>query len=95
MALELAELLERHWADYAREHRQQLDAARYRAVRCVLACRTPAMGAKVVAKAWTDPAFKKHLLADTRAALAGLGIDIGSLADYRTVENTAIASARP
>jgi len=51
--------------------------------------RTPAMGAKVVAKAWTDPTFKKHLLADTRGALAGLGIDIGSLADFRTVENTA------
>jgi len=51
--------------------------------------RTPALGAKVVAKAWTDPAFKKRLLNDTRSALAELGIDIGSLADYRTVENTA------
>ena len=51
--------------------------------------RTPALGAKVVAKAWTDPAFKKQLLDDTRSALAGIGIDIGSLADFRTVENTA------
>lgn len=47
MAIELAELLARHWADYARGHRQHLDAARYRAVRCVLACRTPAMGGRV------------------------------------------------
>src|ERR1700730_6827954 len=41
--------------------------------------RSPALGAKVVARAWVDPAFKKRLLADTRAALAELGIDIGTL----------------
>ena len=51
--------------------------------------RSPALGAKVVARAWADPAFKKRLLADTRAALAELGIDIGTLAEFRTVENTA------
>jgi nitrile hydratase len=50
--------------------------------------RSPALGAKVVARAWTDPAFKKRLLADTRAALAQLGIDIGTLAEFHTVENT-------
>lgn len=47
MALELAELLARHWADYARAHRAHLSAAHYRAVRCVLACRTPAMGGRL------------------------------------------------
>jgi nitrile hydratase len=51
--------------------------------------RTPALGAKVVAHAWTDPVFKAQLLADTRAALSEMDIDIGTLADYRTVENTA------
>ena len=51
--------------------------------------RSPALGAKVVARAWTDPAFKRRLLKDTRAALAELGIDIGTLAEFRTVENTA------
>src|SRR5215813_7506193 len=50
--------------------------------------RSPALGAKVVARAWTDPAFRKRLLADTRAALAELGIDIGTLAEFRTVANT-------
>ncbi len=50
--------------------------------------RTPALGAKVVARAWTDAAFKRRLLKDTRAALAELGIDIGTLAEFRTVENT-------
>lgn len=50
--------------------------------------RSPALGAKVVARAWSDSAFKKRLLADTRAALAEMGIDIGTLAEFRTVENT-------
>jgi nitrile hydratase alpha subunit len=50
--------------------------------------RSPALGAKVVARAWVDPAFKKRLLKDTSAALAELGIDIGTLAEFRTVENT-------
>jgi nitrile hydratase len=50
--------------------------------------RSPALGARVVARAWTDRAFKKRLLADTRAALAELEIDIGSLAEFRVVENT-------
>lgn len=50
--------------------------------------RSPALGAKVVARAWVDPAYKTRLLDDTRAALAELGIDIGTLADFRTVENT-------
>ncbi len=50
--------------------------------------RSPALGATVIAKAWTDPQFKTRLLNDTRAALADLGIDIGHLADYYTAENT-------
>ncbi len=51
--------------------------------------RSPALGAKVIAKAWTDPAFKKRLLKDTGAALMEIDIDIGTLAEFRTVENTA------
>ena len=53
----------------------------------VMDSRSPALGAKVVARAWTDPAFKRRLLSDTRAALADIGIDIGTLAEFRTVEN--------
>ena len=37
---------------------------------------SPAMGAKVVAKAWTDPAYKDRLLADGTAATRELGIEI-------------------
>jgi nitrile hydratase len=34
----------------------------------------PLNGARVVAKAWTDPAFKERLLANGRAAVAELGL---------------------
>jgi nitrile hydratase len=54
----------------------------------VMDSRTPALGAKVVARAWTDRGFKKRLLTDARAALAETGIDIGTLAEFRVVENT-------
>lgn len=50
--------------------------------------RSPALGAKVVARAWTDPAFKKLLLKDTRAALKQMDVDIGHVAEFATVENT-------
>lgn len=50
--------------------------------------RTPALGATVVANAWSDPAFKAKLMADTRGALLDMGIDIGTLAEFRTIENT-------
>jgi hypothetical protein len=40
----------------------------------VLDSRTPALGAKVVARAWVDPSFRARLLADGRAACEELGI---------------------
>src|ERR1700704_2021497 len=42
----------------------------------VLDSRTPALGAKVVARAWVDPAFRARLLADGRKACEELGITI-------------------
>ena len=36
----------------------------------------PRNGARVVAKAWVDPAFRKRLLADGRAAVAELGLSM-------------------
>ena len=50
--------------------------------------RTPADGAKVVAKAWVDPAFKARLLADPRSALAELGYTLTHDAELAVVENT-------
>lgn len=47
----------------------------------------PHHGARVVAKAWTDDAFKQRLLDDANAALAELGIG-GIEGNVRVVENT-------
>jgi nitrile hydratase subunit alpha len=49
--------------------------------------RTPALGARVVARAWVDPEFKKRLLADGSAACRELGLEIGALR-LVVVENT-------
>jgi len=49
--------------------------------------RTPALGATVVARAWVDPQFRARLIADTRAALAEMDIDIGTIAEFRTIAN--------
>jgi nitrile hydratase len=38
---------------------------------------TPLNGAKIVARAWTDPGFAERLLADTPAAIAELDLPIG------------------
>ena len=48
---------------------------------------TPAQGARVVARAWVDPAFRERLLADANKAAAELGIDAGGI-PVRAVENT-------
>ena len=46
----------------------------------------PHHGARVVAKAWTDPAFKERLLTDGTLAVAELGIT-GPEGNVRVVEN--------
>ena len=45
------------------------------------------LGAKIVARAWTDPAFKTRLLANGKSAAAELGIKVGE-AQLIVVENT-------
>lgn len=49
---------------------------------------SPADGARVVARAWLDPAYKERLLEDANAAAAEVGIDAGVI-PIRVVENTA------
>ena len=48
---------------------------------------TPAIGAAIVARAWTDPAFKKRLLENGTAAIKDFGHDMGALR-LVVVENT-------
>ena len=49
----------------------------------------PRNGARVVAKAWVDPAYKKRLLTDATAAIAELGYTGGQGEDMVVLENTA------
>ena len=48
----------------------------------------PRNGAKVVAKAWTDPAYRKRLLENSTAAIAELGYSGVQGEDMVVVENT-------
>jgi nitrile hydratase len=48
----------------------------------------PRNGAKVIAKAWTDPAYKARLLKDATAAIAELGFKGRQGEHMVTVENT-------
>lgn len=50
--------------------------------------KSPADGARVVARAWVDPAFEARLLADGNAAVRELGLD-GSGAKIVALKNTA------
>jgi nitrile hydratase subunit alpha len=50
--------------------------------------RSPAIGARVVAKAWTDAGFKDNLLEDGTRACTDLGIEVAAL-KLVVVENTA------
>ena len=62
--------------------------AEIRRVVDITAARSPAYGAKLVARAWVDPDFKARLLADPKAAAAELGIDAATAAKLVVVENT-------
>ena|SRR5579859_3575650 len=50
--------------------------------------RTPANGARLVARAWVDPAFKQRLLTEPKAACLEMGIDASSLTEFVVLENT-------
>jgi nitrile hydratase len=53
----------------------------------VIDSQTPALGARVVARAWVDAEYKKRLLADGPSAVRDLGIDMGTT-KLVVVENT-------
>ena len=78
-ALAIHELLVEKGIIAADEVRERTDAYR---------SRSPSDGAKVVAKAWTDPAFRKRLLDDARAAVYELGYTLTHDAELAVVENT-------
>ena len=63
----------------ANEIRQQIE---------VLDSRTPALGAKIVARAWINPIFKARLLANGRAACEEFGISFYDDTQLIVLENT-------
>jgi nitrile hydratase subunit alpha len=64
-------------ADEIRQQEEALDAV------------SPALGARVVARAWVDVAFKARLLADAKTAVAELGIETDHMTTLVAIENTA------
>lgn len=54
----------------------------------VLDSRTPALGARIIARAWTDPAFRARLLADGRGACEEFGITFYDDTGLVVLENT-------
>jgi len=78
MTFALMELLQEKQIITGEEIRKQLE---------MIDSRSPATGAKIVAKAWTDPEFKAKLLKNVNEAVAEIGIDAGHI-EIRAVENT-------
>ena len=64
-----------------------LTAAQIHAQINAMDSRSPANGARVVARAWVDPTFKAALLADASAASRSMGFDIGPM-HLIALENT-------
>lgn len=79
MEIAVRELLVEKGLIGAHEIRRQIE---------VLDSRSPALGARVVARAWTDPAFRARLLADGRAACEELGITFYDDTQLIVLENT-------
>ena len=55
----------------------------------------PMVGARVVARAWVDPAYKQRLLSDSASALAEMGIHMTNLVvveNTRTVHNAIVCT---
>jgi len=53
----------------------------------VIDAKTPATGARIIARAWLDPDFKARMLEDVNAAAAEMNIDPGVI-PIRAIENT-------
>jgi nitrile hydratase len=79
MEIAVRELLIEKGVTTAQEINAQIDT---------MDARTPANGAAVVARAWTDPGFRAALLEDASAAARAMGFDIGPMR-LIALENTA------
>jgi nitrile hydratase subunit alpha len=78
MAEALGELLIEQGVFTAADLRRTLEA---------IDARSPADGARLVARAWRDPAYRARVLEDVNAAAGELGIDAGAI-PIKALENT-------
>ena len=69
--------------------KQLIGPGEIRAMLEVMDSRKPALGAKIIARAWVDPEFRARLLANGRAACEELGIDFFEDTQLMVLENTA------
>jgi nitrile hydratase len=79
LEISLRELLIEKGVITADELRRQIEA---------MDTRTPAVGAKLVVRAWLDPEFKKRLLADGVAASAEMGVISWDDTAFTVLEDT-------
>jgi len=79
LALALRDLLIEKGVVTADEIRRQVE---------LIDSRTPALGARVVARAWLDPEYRRRLLADGSSAVGELGISIYDGTRLVVMENT-------
>jgi nitrile hydratase len=79
LALGLRELLIEKGLVTADEIRRQIE---------LIDSRTPTLGARVVARAWVDPAFRRRLLEDATAAVGELGVTMYDDTRLVALENT-------
>jgi nitrile hydratase alpha subunit len=84
---EYYEILERSLAELLVE-KGQIGAQDIRREIEMLDSRNPALGARVVARAWSDPDFKERLLANGRKACEELGISSYEDTELIVLENT-------
>ena len=65
----------------AADHRAQID---------LMDSRSPMAGARLVARAWADPAFKTRLLTDAKAAATEMGVNVSDMPEITVLENTPV-----
>lgn len=68
--------------------KQVIGANEIREMLEIMDSRTPALGAKLVARAWVDPEFRARLLSNGRVACEELGIDFFEDTQLIVLENT-------
>jgi nitrile hydratase len=90
-----AEILERHLADHGHVDPEDVDASVARVESADGDSPSPALGARVVARAWCDPDFRARLLSDavtTLSEYSGQGVPIAVLENTPSVHHVVVCT---